>query len=119
MLDDPRQVTDIEMEDLYAKFCSAMTNCYRVFGEHAFRKWPYNTDRLSPVNRPLFESWSYALGQYSEVDLTRRKDEIVAEARALMTANREYNDSITSSTGGITKVRLRFASAEQAAQAGL
>ena len=96
-----------------------MVNCYVVFAEHTFRKWPYNTDRLSPINRPLFESWSYVLGQYTETDLARRKEAIVAEARALMTSSREYNDAITSSTGGVTKVRLRFDMAEQAARAGL
>lgn len=119
MLDDPEQATDVELTDLYEKFCLAMVNCHTVFGEHAFRKWPYNTDRLSPINRPLFESWSYVLGQYTEADLAYRKDAIVAEARVLMTNSREYNDAITSSTGGVTKVRLRFEKAEQAARAGL
>lgn len=119
MLDDPEQVTDRELADLYKKFSSAMVKCYTVFGGHAFRKWPYTTDRLSPINRPLFESWSYVLGQYSEADLTRRKDSIVAETRALMTNSREYNDAITSSTGSVAKVRLRFDKAEQAARAGL
>ena len=119
MLDDPDQVPDADLPELYDKFCSAMVNCYAVFAEHAFRKWPYNSDRLSPINRPLFESWSYVLGQYTETDLARRKEAIVAAARALMTSSREYNDAITSSTGGVTKVRLRFDMAEQAARAGL
>jgi hypothetical protein len=119
MLDDPEQVSDTDLTELYAKFCSAMVNCYTVFGEHAFRKWPHNTDRLSPINRPLFESWSYVLGQYGEADLARRKGTIIAEARDLMTTSREYNDAITSGTGGVTKVRLRFDKAELATRAGL
>jgi hypothetical protein len=59
------------------------------------------------------------LGQYTESDLVHRKEAIVAEARTLMTSSREYNDAITSSTGGVTKVRLRFDMAKQAAQVGL
>ncbi len=119
MLDDPEQITDSELETLYQKFCSAMLNCYTVFGNNAFRKWPFGVTRLLPINRPLFESWSYALGQYRENDLMHRKEAIVERARNLMTNSREYNDAITSSTGGIAKVKLRFDAAEQAARDGL
>ena len=119
MLDDPDEIPDAELQYLYDLFCSAMVNCFTVFGEHAFRKWPQGTERLLPINRPLFESWSFVLGQYDNSDLVRRKSDIVEQARDLMTNSREYNDAITSSTGGVTKVRLRFAMAEEASQAGL
>jgi hypothetical protein len=119
MLDDPEQISEPELARLYDRFCGAMVNCYSVFGKHAFRKWPIGTNRLYPINRPLFESWSYVLGQYSESDLVRRKDAIVGQARELMTSSREYNDAITSSTGGASNVRLRFDAAEQASRAGL
>jgi Protein of unknown function DUF262 len=119
MLDDPEQVPDAILENLYNEFRTAMVNCYTIFEDHAFRKWPLNTDRLLPINRPLFESWSYVLGRYDNADLERRKDAIVNEARGLMTADREYIDAITSSTGGVTKVRLRFDKAAEAGRAGL
>ena len=119
MLDDPDQVTNEQLTNLFEGFRMAMVNCYEVFGEHAFRKWPYGTERLFPINRPLFESWSFVLGQYSQADLAYRKDSIVQDARSEMTSNREYNDAITSSTGGVTKVRLRFRVAEQVVGASL
>jgi hypothetical protein len=119
MLDDPANVSDDQMVVLYDKFRSAMVNSYAVFGEHAFRKWPYGLSRLLPINRPLFESWSYVLGRYDESDLINRKDAIVAQTRELMTSSRDYNDAITSSTGGTVKVRLRFNETERASQAGL
>jgi hypothetical protein len=117
MLDDPEQVSDSVLENLYNGFRATMVKCHTVFEYHAFRKWPLDSDRLLPINRPLFESWSYVLERYDEADLVRRKDRIVAAARALMTT--EYNDAITSSTGGVTKVRLRFDQAAEAARAGL
>lgn len=119
MLDSPEEVSDARLEELYEKFRRAMVNCYTVFGDHAFRKWPVGTERLYPINRPLFESWSFVLGQYDTDDLARRKDQIVLQARERMTSSREYNDAITSSTGGVAKVRLRFEVAADAARAGL
>jgi hypothetical protein len=119
MLDDPRQVSDATLDELYASFCSAMTKSYIVFGEHAFRKWPWDAQGRHPINRPLFESWSYVLSEYEEDDLERRREDIVAAARSLMTDDRAYNDAITAGTGSVAKVRLRFSKAEEAAQAGL
>lgn len=117
MLDDPRQVPDAELDQLYENFRADMLKCYTVFGEHSFRKWPAGTDRKYPINRPLFESWSYTLRSYGNKDLAARRDAITAAARDLM-GNREYNDAITSGTNNATKVRLRFESAARAAQVG-
>ncbi|MGH3266724.1 MAG: DUF262 domain-containing protein, partial [Trebonia sp.] len=119
MLDSPEETTDARLEELYEEFRRAMVNCYAVFGQHAFRKWPEGTERLYPINRPLFESWSCALSQYNTDDLARRKDDIVSLAREHMTSDRNYNDAITSSTGGVPKVRLRFEIAAEVARAGL
>jgi hypothetical protein len=119
MLDDPHEISDDQLEELYESFRTTMIKCYEVFSDHAFRKWPHDSYGRHPINRPLFESWSYVLSRYSIEDLERRKDAIVSAARGLMTDDRAYNDAITAGTGSIAKVRLRFAKAEQAAQAGL
>jgi hypothetical protein len=118
MLDDARKISDDRLEELYAAFRSAMAKCYEVFGEHAFRKWPRKVTTRNPINRPLFESWSYVLGQYDLAALTRRKDLVVSAARDLMTDHSGYIDAITTSTGDPRKVRLRFELTEQAAKAG-
>lgn len=118
-LDDPRRVSDGHMEELYMAFCSSMAKCYALFGEHAFRKWPWTARGRSPINRPLFDCWSYVIGRYESSDLDRRKDAIVKAARDLMTDNRDYIDAITSSTNTLSKVRARFALTEETARAGL
>ncbi len=116
MLDNPREVPDDRLVELYNAFREAMIKSYEVFGEHAFRKWPRGVNVRNPINRPLFESWSWVLGRYDRADLMRRKNLIVAAARDLMTDDRLYIDAITTSTGDPRKVRLRFARAAQTAQ---
>jgi hypothetical protein len=118
MLDDPHQVPDAQLEELYNAFRNAMVNSYEVFGDHAFRKWPFNSTGRNPINRPLFECWSYELAQVHLDELRRRKNGIISAARQLMTANREYLDAITTSTGDSRKVRLRFTLTGAAAKAG-
>jgi len=117
MLDDPRLVSDDRLEELYTSFLSAMRKCYTLFGEHAFRKWPNGMRGRNPINRPLFESWSYAVGDFGDDDLRTRSSDIVAHARLLMTEDRAYLDAISTSTGDPRKVRLRFELAKLAAQA--
>lgn len=119
ILDDPYEISGDQLEELYESFRTTMIKCYAVFGDHAFRKWPHDSHGRHPINRPLFESWSYVLSKYTIEDLELREDAIVSAARDLMTEDRLYNDAITAGTGNIAKVRLRFVKAEQAAQAGL
>lgn len=119
MLDDPRKVSDTKLEELYQSFCLSMLKCYKIFGEHTFRKWPWGARGKSPINRPLFDCWSFALAKYTDRDLDERKESIVKAARDLMTDNREYIDAITAGTNSISKVKLRFELTELAAGAGL
>jgi hypothetical protein len=119
MLDDPAEVPDSRLDALDERFRAAMTKCYAVFGDQAFRKWPRGFAGRNPLNRPLFESWSNALSEYALDDLMRRREAVVAAARDLMTDNREYLDAISTSTGGPSKVRIRFEAARDAARAGL
>jgi hypothetical protein len=117
MLDDPSQVPDAQLEELHNAFRNAMANSYAVFGDYAFRKWPFNSTRQNPINRPLFECWSYALARVHPDELQRRKNDIISAARQLMTTNRDYLDAITTSTGDTRKVWLRFGLTEAAAKA--
>lgn len=118
MLDDPKRVSDAELDQLYIAFRTALQNAYEVFGDHAFRKWPRGTEYRYPINRPLFECWSCVLAKYDIDDLSLRKGRIITTARDLMTDDQDYLDAITISTGDPRKVRLRFELTEQAAKAG-
>lgn len=119
MLDNPVKIPDSELNQLFDDFRAAMVKSHDIFGEHAFRKWPRGTTTRLPINRPLFETWSVVLSDFSDSDLMSRKDAIVEAARDLMTDDRAYIDAITASTGSADKVRLRFARTEDAARTGL
>lgn len=115
-LDDPALVPDDRLELLREDFRRAMENAYTVFGEHAFRKWPYGVEARNPINRPLFESWAIALTDIPADQIAKRAGRIVGVARSLMSDNVDYIDAITTSTGDHRKVAFRFASAESAIQ---
>ena len=117
-LDDPERISDQELGDLRETFRRSMTNCFEVFGGHAFRKWPLGTDDRKPINRPLFECWSVALADLAPEDVRARRTAVASRARTLMTSDQEYIDAITSSTGIVRRVELRFSRTRGAARAG-
>ena len=85
-----------------------MTNCHAAFGEHAFRKWPLNVNRMSPINRALFDSWGTALADYDEIRVQEAAQDLTARARSLMTYDIEFINSISRSTGSVSNVRTRL-----------
>lgn len=109
-LDDERAVSAEQLDSLRSGFERAMRNAETLFGEHAFRKWPTGTERLLPFNKALFESWGLALRDVDPGVLVSRKAQIVETARMAM-SEREYNDSVTISTGDARNVRRRFQTA--------
>jgi hypothetical protein len=84
-----------------------------VFGEYAFRKWPQGSDRRSPLNRALFESWSVALADQELEKLIARKDKIVQVVREAFSTDREYVASVTLATADLARVRRRLATARR------
>ena len=93
---------------LKGDFIRGMINGHTVFGEHAFRKWPCDSSRKSPVNRGLFESWGTALADYDESVIRNAANDLVGRARKMMTDDQEFIGSITSSTGTERNVRIRL-----------
>lgn len=110
-IDDPERTSAVQLDRLEMEFTRAMSEAYGVFGEHAFRKWPRGTDKLSPLNRPLFESWAVAFAEAEQAGVSIDAPRVVEGARALMTDDQAYLDAISTSTGSVSKVRYRFAKA--------
>ncbi len=106
-LDDETAVPEHALDNLRTEFERAMRNAHQVFGAHAFRKWPADNDRLFPFNKPLFESWGFALRVADERAVGESRSRIVESTREAM-RERDYNDSITVSTGDARNVRRRF-----------
>ena len=104
-LDDPASQS---LDQIRIDFVRGMTNCYSVFGGHAFRKWPLDATRRSPINRALFESWGTVLADHDETAVRSVAADLVNRAREMMTSDFDFIKSITSSTGDVRNVRTRL-----------
>ncbi len=104
-LDEP---SGENIKQLRTDFVRGMNNNYAVFGEYAFRKWPWHSKRKSPINRALFESWGTVLADYDESSVQGGTDDLVIRAREMMTNDHEFFDSISGSTGDVRNVRIRL-----------
>ncbi len=104
-LDD---LAEEDLDGLRNDFVRGMTNGYAVFGDHAFRKWPRDATRKSPINRALFESWGTVLADYEESAIRNASENLRNRARDMMNDDSEFDNSITSSTGNIRSVRTRL-----------
>ena len=104
-----------DLEQLRADFVRGMTNGYAAFGEHAFRKWPRDASRKSPINRALFESWGSVLADYGETAVLNGADDLVDRAREMVTHDWQFINSISSGTGDVRNVRTRLGKVREAA----
>ena len=107
-LDDEREIDDIALVDISSAFERGLTLAREVFGKHAFRKWPTGLDRLAPINRALFETWTVELAR-ADQDVVRENAEKIKDlARHGMASDRDYINSVSSGTGDIRSVHVRF-----------
>ena len=113
LLDDPKRVSNYDLEGLAEDFITAMQLGHAIFGANAFRKPPTDGGYRSPVNRALFESWSVTLAEAASEGVDIDYDNVVSSTNELMTKDYVYIDSITTSTGDPRKVRYRFAKARE------
>jgi len=101
-LDDNKAVTEVQLVALSDAFELSMRNAVAVFGRDAFRK-----DASKPINRALFEVWSYALSQIpAEVVLANA--ELIASMARKMMLDQAFNDSISLNTSDPARVDFRF-----------
>ena len=113
-LDDDQ--SDQSLDQLRTDFVRGMNNCYAVFGDYAFRKWPLGIERRNPINRALFESWGTVLADYDERAVQAGAAELVEQARKMMTNDSDFILSISGSTGDVGNVRTRLRSVRDAVQ---
>jgi hypothetical protein len=105
-------MADHELESLAQQFFRALKASNSIFGKYAFRK--PKRDYLSPINKTLFETWTVNLNKCDDIELellTERRNDVRQHFANLMN-DREFDKSITTSTGNVRTVRYRFASIE-------
>ena len=92
-------------------FRSAMHTATALFGTDAFRKPRRDqVNQNSPINKPLFESWSVNLARLDEAHRQRltERQEAVAERFALLMRDENFVESISTGTQWKRQVHTRF-----------
>jgi hypothetical protein len=109
------KLSESEIRDLDARFRRTMVDCYRLFGDQAFRKQKRGTPRRSPVNRALFEVWSASVESLSPSDIQRleAKGKDLRDRFLAALEESDFEAAITYGTGDARKVRLRFSKIEE------
>lgn len=105
-LETVRVMNDDEIGNI---FKIAMNRCYRIFGNHAFRK-SYEGLRRSPINKSLFETWSNLFANISEAEFCRllsHKKQFLNEYKPLLD-NTDFIISISRDSMKHAAVKLRF-----------
>ena len=100
-----------ERDRLSADFKKTMCAAYNILGKYAFRKRYSQRDKLRPINRALFESWSVGLARRSDEEiefLVNNRKKIVRDFISCMNDNYDFEAAISASTGDPVKVRKRF-----------
>jgi hypothetical protein len=107
---DLNRLPDVEIQVLDKRFRRAMVDCYRIFGDRAFRKQTPGSPRRHPINRALFEVWAADIETLTpeEVDrLEARRNDLRARFLALL-ADNDFAAAISYGTGDPQKVQRRF-----------
>ena len=107
-LDDKLDIDDLALVDIRSAFERGLTLAHEVFGRHAFRKWPAGVDRLAPINRALFETWTVELARADQAAVRENAEKIRDFARQGMASDTNYIASISSGTGAVSSVQMRF-----------
>jgi hypothetical protein len=107
-LDDESEIDDLALADIKSAFERGLTLAHEVFGHYAFRKWPTGLDRLAPINRALFETWTVELARADQAAVRENAEKIRNFARQGMASDTKYIGSISNSTGDVRSVHMRF-----------
>ena len=104
------QLSDADVQDLNGRFTRAMIDCYRIFGDRAFRKQKRQSSRRYPINRALFELWSANIEALSpeDVDRLQAKNGDLRDRFLSLLDDSSFAAAISYGTGDPQKVRVRF-----------
>lgn len=109
-------MSESRRNEFASDFKNAMNAAKEIFGKHAFRKRTMVSDRLRPVSKALFESWSVQLARCSPEEvavLIAQRKNVERRFIKLMKEDEEFDRSISYSTGSTQRVQKRFQAVQQ------
>ena len=107
-LDDEQEIGALALGEIRSAFERGVILAHEVFGGHAFRKWPKGVDQLAPINRALFETWTVELARADKAVVRENAEKIKELARHGMASDSNYIASVSSATGDVRSVQVRF-----------
>ena len=107
-LDDENDTNSSALAEIRTAFERGLTLAHKVFGKYAFRKWPTGIDRLAPINRGLFETWTVELARTDQALVRKNAAKIKRLARRAMASDTDYIQSVSSATGDVRAVRMKI-----------
>jgi hypothetical protein len=99
------------LEELSRSFRRAMKSAHDILGRYAFRKRTLASNRVNPINKALFETWSVNLSLRSDEELrrlTERREQVNQASMTLLSEDWDFASSVTQATGDAKRVRIRF-----------
>lgn len=105
-----------QLEDHRKDFERAMETAFAVFGNDAFRKRYEVGAGRNPISKALLEAWAVTFAELDEDERTKIiqcREDVQAEFIELMRDDREFEVSVSYSTGSPGRVRKRFEAVEQ------
>lgn len=102
---------DAALQKLSAEFRTSLSNNFKVFARHAFRKHDSVEGRRSVLNASLWDVMSTGLSEYPDHVVEARADALRTAFYALM-GDDDFTKSITYGVNNIKKVKHRFSKAK-------
>jgi len=110
-----KKMSEQQRSKMKQDFISAMKLSKSIFNEWAFRKADKYPEKRKPINKALFEVWSVLLARLSPAEkekLEKNKTIVFDRFVSLIKMDKDFFDSITTSTGNKTFVAVRFSKIE-------
>jgi hypothetical protein len=95
------------LEKLSAEFRTSLTNNYKLFGKHAFRKHTAGQENRGVINAALWDVMSTGLSHYPERAVNDRADAL-REAFYPLLADHKFIAAITDGPNHVRNVKCRF-----------
>ncbi|GLZ64372.1 DUF262 domain-containing protein [Bacillus velezensis] len=97
-----------EIKENFRDLENAINLCIDIFGKSAFSRFDGNKYN-NRFNRPLFEVFTFYLSNKEIYNcIKKNKEGFKKDFENISTIDSEFNESISSSTKGLSKVRFRF-----------
>ncbi|MBN9295225.1 MAG: DUF262 domain-containing protein [Flavobacteriia bacterium] len=106
------KLDDKSLNEIQKIFTKAMNTSFELFNVYAFRKrFDITETRRKPINKALFEVWSTSLAKLNDAELVgliENKELLNTKFLNLMNSDDHFLGAISSGTGGVGQVRIRF-----------